>query len=156
MTYRAAKVFMQLGVVAVALVALPYKLFDLDRYFVPKEFVVHVVALAVLVLLVARTRTHIIDAADALLAVFLAWSIASALFGTNFWVAQRALGLSVSSAIIFWGARRLGAAGFYRPMLVAAGVATVCAAATALAQAYGMETNYFSLNRAPGGTFGNR
>jgi hypothetical protein len=32
----------------------------------------------------------------------------------------------------------------------------VLGAATLLAQAYGVQSEYFSLNRVPGGTFGNR
>lgn len=156
MTSRTATLLLQVGLVAVVLAVLPYKLFELDRYFVPKELVLHLVALMLAVFFLARTRTVTVDAADALLAVFLVWSAASALFATNYWLAQRALGVSASSAIIFWTARRLGAAGSYRPILVAAALATVCAAGIGLAQAYGMETDYFSLNRAPGGTFGNR
>ena len=141
---------------AVVLAVLPFKLFELDRYFVPKELVLHAVALAVMVLVLSRTRTITVDAVDALLVVFLLWGSASALFATNYWLAQRALGVSVSSAIIFWAAKWRGASGAHRPILVAAAVATVCAAVTGLAQAYGVETDYFSLNRAPGGTFGNR
>jgi hypothetical protein len=156
MANRVAAILLQLGVVAVIVAAAPYKLFELDRYFVPKELVLHVVALFIAILLVARRRTINIDLADALLALFLAWSAAAALFATNHWAAQRALGLSVSSALIFWGARRVGALGMYRPILVAAAFATVCAAAASLAQAYGFESDYFSLNRAPGGTLGNR
>jgi len=156
MANRVAAILLQLGLVAVIIAAAPYKLFELDRYFVPKELVLHVVALVIAVILVARRRTISIDLADALLALFLAWSAASALFATNHWAAQRALGLSVSSVLIFWGARRLGALGMYRPMLIAGAFATVCAAAASLAQAYGFETDYFSLNRAPGGTLGNR
>jgi O-antigen ligase len=41
-------------------------------------------------------------------------------------------------------------------LIVALAVAVVIGAATSLAQAYGIQTEYFSLNRAPGGTFGNR
>jgi len=156
MSQRATTLLLQLGIVAVVVAVLPFKVFELERYFVPKELVLHVVALAVAVLFLLRARTITVDLADKLLAVFLVWSVASSLFATNYWLAQRALGISVSSAIIFWAARRLGAAGAYRPLLVAAAVATVCAAATGLAQAYGVETVYFSLNRAPGGTFGNR
>lgn len=148
--------FLELGVIAVVFAALPYKLFELDRYFVPKELILHGVALVMAVALIARRRTITFDATDGLLAFFLVWSAASAVFATNHWLAQRALGASVSSALVFWGARRLGASGYYRPILVAAAVATVCAAATALTQTYGFETDYFSLNRAPGGTFGNR
>jgi O-antigen ligase len=156
MPNRVAAILIELGVVAAVIAAAPYKLFELDRYFVPKELVLHVVALVLAILLVTRRRTINIDLPDALIALFLAWSAASALFATNHWAAQRALGLSVSSALIFWGARRLGALGIYRPILIAAAVATVCAAGLSLAQAYGLETDYFSVNRAPGGTLGNR
>jgi len=155
-TNRVAAILIQLGVVAAIIIAAPYKLFELDRYFVPKELVLHIVALVIAIVLVARRRTISIDLPDALIALFIAWSGASAVIATNHWAAQRALGLSVSSALIFWGARRLGALGMYRPILIAAALATVCAAGLSLAQAYGLETDYFSLNRAPGGTLGNR
>jgi O-antigen ligase len=58
--------------------------------------------------------------------------------------------------VIFWGARAVAERGSYRPILIAVAIATVGTAALALAQAYGLETEYFSANRAPGGTFGNR
>ena len=156
MQTRATTLLLQLGLLAVVLAALPYKLFELDRYFVPKELVLNAVAIVFAIILVARRRTVTVDVVDALLAFFLVWSTASALFATNHWLAQRALGVSVASAVVFWGARRIGASGGYRPLLVAAAFATVFAAVTALAQAYGFETDYFSQNRAPGGTFGNR
>lgn len=156
MANRLAAILLQIGVVAVIVAVVPYKLFELDRYFVPKELVLHIAALFIVVVLAARRRTISIDLADALLALFLAWSAASALFATNHWAAQRALGLSVSSVLIFWGARRLGTLGMHRPILVVGAFATVVAAAASLAQAYGFETDYFSLNRAPGGTLGNR
>lgn len=138
------------------LVALPLKLFELDRYFVPKELILNAVALAVALILVLRRRSITIDIADKLLALFLVWSLASSLFATNYWLAQRALGLSVASTIIFWGARRIGGEGGYRGILIAAAVATVIVALTSLAQAYGFQTEYFTLNRAPGGALGNR
>ena len=121
-----------------------------------KELVLNTIALLVAVLLVARRRSLSFDLVDGLLALFLLWSAASALFATNYWLAQRSLGVSVSSAVIFWGARSVAERGSYRPILVAVAIATVIAAALALAQAYGLETEYFSANRAPGGTFGNR
>lgn len=145
-----------LGVIAVVVVALPYKIFELDRYFVPKELVLGVAALIAAVTIVLRRRAIALDTADALLAVFLIWSTASALFATNHWLAQRTLGISVSSAIVFWAARRIGAETGYRSMLIACAVATVAAAAFALGQAYGLDSDYFTLNRAPGGTLGNR
>jgi O-antigen ligase len=130
--------------------------FELDRYFVPKELVLHVAALVIALVLVARRRTLSFDIVDGLIAFFLLWSVASAVFATNHWVAQRSVAISVSSAIVFWGARSVAARGSYRPILVAASIAAVVAAALSLAQAYGLETEYFSANRAPGGTFGNR
>ncbi|HYN81484.1 MAG TPA: O-antigen ligase family protein [Gemmatimonadaceae bacterium] len=156
MANRIAAILLQVGIVAVIIAAAPYKLFELDRYFVPKELVLHVVALFIAIVLVVRRRTISIDLPDALIALFLAWSAASALFATNHWAGQRALGLSVSSALIFWGARRLGTLEMFRPILIAAAFATVLASAASLAQTYGFQTDYFSLNRAPGGTLGNR
>src|SRR5688572_25531145 len=147
---------LQVGLIAVMLVALPYKLFELDRYFVPKELVLHAVALIVALALFLRWQTLRLDLIDLLLLFFLGWSTLSAIFATNHWVAQRALGLSVSSAVVFWGARRVAAAGSYRPLLTTAAIAAVCVAATSLLQAYGLDSDYFSVNRAPGGTLGNR
>jgi O-antigen ligase len=156
MADRTIRTLIQLGVVFAVVVALPYKLFELDRYFVPKELVLHAVALLVCVFLLARRRSLSFDRADGLLALFLLWSVGSALFATNHWLAQRALGVSVSSAIVFWGSRSVAEGGSYRPILIAAAIAAVCAAVFSLAQAYGLEIEYFSTNRAPGGTFGNR
>jgi len=156
MSNRAAKILLGLAVVAVVFAALPWKPFELDRYFVPKELVLNAVALIVAAMLIIRRRTISYDLVDALLVLFLLWSAASAVFATNYWLAQRALGLSVASALIFWGARKIGATGSYRLLIIAVAVATVGAALTALAQAYGVDSEYFSLNRAPGGTFGNR
>jgi O-antigen ligase len=150
------RLVIQVGVILVVIVALPYKLFELDRYFVPKELVLHVAALLIALFLVVRRRALAFDVVDGLLALFLLWSAASAIFATNHWVAQRSLAISVSGAIVFWGARDVARHGGYRPILVAVAIATVCAALFCLAQAYGLETEYFSTNRAPGGTFGNR
>jgi O-antigen ligase len=156
MADRTIRFFLEAGVILAVLAALPYKVFELDRYFVPKELVLNVVALAIAALLLARRRSLWFDLADGLLALFLLWSAASALFATNYWLAQRSLGVTVSGAVVFWGARSVAERGLYRPILVAAAIAAVSAAALALAQAYGLETEYFSVNRSPGGTFGNR
>src|SRR5258705_3725382 len=156
MPLRAATLVLQAGLLAVVVAALPYKQFELDRYFVPKELVLHVAALTLAIVLLARMRWRPANLVDALLVLFIGWSLASALFATNYWLAQRAVGLSLSSVVVFWAARKVGAAGEYRPVLLAAAFAAMLAAITCLAQAYGVVTNYFSLNRAPGGTFGNR
>ncbi len=47
-------------------------------------------------------------------------------------------------------------AGRATPVLAAAALLPATAAATALAQTYGADSEFFSLNRVPGGTFGNR
>src|SRR6202162_2938463 len=156
MADRIIRTLIQLGVILAVVVALPYKLFELDRYFVPKELVLHATALLIALFLLGRRRSLSFDLADSLLILFLLWSAASALFATNHWLAQRALGVSVSGAIVFWGARSVAERGSYRPILIAAAIAAVCAAVFSLGQAYGLDSEYFSANRAPGGTFGNR
>ena len=135
---------------------LEWKVFELDRYFVPKELVLHSVALIAASLLFIRREKFEGDAADWLLAVFLVWSGLSALLATNHWLAQRALAVSLSSAAIFWSARHLSASGLRRYLLVAAAVAGAIASITSLLQAYGVESEYFTLARSPGGTLGNR
>src|SRR6266550_8564206 len=147
---------LQLGAIAVVLAALPYKAFDLDRYFVPKELVLLLCA-AIAAFVCVRNRNRItVTVVDVLLAAFLVSSVVSTLFAINLWAAERALAISLSGAALFWVASSLRRAGLVRPLLVALAWSVVIGAATSLAQAYGAQTEYFSLNRAPGGTFGNR
>jgi O-antigen ligase len=153
---RAALRILQAGAIAVVLAAAPYKQFDLDRFFVPKELVLHVVALGAALLCLTRARRLALGRADQLLGLFLLASIVSAIFATNWWLAARAVAISLSSAAVFWSARSLSRAGLARPLLAALAVAAVIGAITALLQAYGVRTEYVSLNRAPGGTYGNR
>jgi O-antigen ligase len=138
------------------LAAVSYKVFELDRYFIPKELVLNAAAFLIAVVVFTGGRIHKLDIVDALISAFLIWSCASALFASNHWIAQRALGVSFASAIIFWGARRASEGGMHRMLLGAAGAASVAAAVTSLAQAYGLESDWFTLARAPGGTLGNR
>jgi O-antigen ligase len=153
---RGLAVILAAGVVLVMLAALSFKVFELDRYFVPKELVLNVAALLVGIFLIAGRRPVRADPIDALLVVFLLWSVASGVLATNHWLAQRALAVSLSSAIVFWGARRAAVAGVQRALLGAAAIATVIAASTSLAQAYGLDSDWFTLARSPGGTLGNR
>lgn len=153
---RAALVVLQLGAVAVVLAASPYKQFDLDRYFIPKELVLHVAAALSALLVLSRISRLTLSGVDLLLAGFLGASLISVLLATNVWVAERSLAISLSGAALFWVASSIRASGNERPLLVALAVGVVVCAATSLAQAYGVETEYFSLNRAPGGTLGNR
>src|SRR5438045_3865226 len=90
---RVALHVLQLGAVAVVLVALPYKLFDLDRYFVPKELVLHAAAAVASVMLIANRKRLALSAVDLLLAGFLVVSLVSAVFAINHWAAERALAI---------------------------------------------------------------
>jgi O-antigen ligase len=145
---------LQLGAVAVVLAASTFTLFDLDRFLVPKELVLHVTAL--LAGLFALRRTAAPTRADRHLLAFLFLSALSALFATNHWLGLRALALSASSLVVFFVARAIRDAGLTRPLLNALAVAIVVAAASALLQAYGLRLDLFASTRAPGGTLGNR
>ena len=153
---RLALRVLQVGAIAVVLAALPYKLFDLDRFFVPKELVLHVTALVAVLLCAFRAPRWPLARVDQLLALFVALGLLSALFATNWWLAGRAVAVSISGAACFWAARSLARSGYERQLVSAIALASVIGAATALLQAYGVSVDYFSLNRAPGGTFGNR
>lgn len=154
---RLAVVVIIAGAFAAALAVLPYRLFELDRFLVPKEVVLHATAaLTALLLLPGRSRLEGTPA-DVLFLAFLGLSIVSAGVAPNPWLAIRAVGITWSGLVLFWGARELGRAGLQRPLLLGLCIAAVTGIATALLQAYGLaDTVYFSRNRAPGGTFGNR
>src|SRR5918999_3300433 len=146
-----------IGAFAVVLAALPYKAFDLERFYVPKELALFVTAAAAAVFLLDRARQLAVGWVDARLAGWLTLSIASAAAAPNWWLATRAVGVSLAGATTFWVARALGRTRL--AYLVAAGLAGACvvASGTALLQAYGLvESDYLSLSRAPGGTLGNR
>ncbi|MDE3173560.1 MAG: O-antigen ligase family protein [Gemmatimonadota bacterium] len=155
---RWAVVVVAAAALAVGLVAAPYKAFDLDRFFVPKELALHVGAL-LLGAIALRRRSRIgYSGVDLLLALYLGLGVLSALFAPNHWLAARSLAVTWSSLVVFWSvtavaAGRPGVARAVTAVLVAAVLAVV---ATALAQAYGVDSVLFSTNRAPGGTLGNR
>jgi O-antigen ligase len=154
---RVALLLLQIGAIAIVLAALPYKAFDLDRFFVPKELILHVTAVGAAFLCLTGRRRLSLTGADVLLVLFLVLSAASAAFAQNWWLAGRALSMSISGALLFWVGLTIRRAGLHRPLLIAIAIAVVIGALTALVQAYaGATTDYFSLNRAPGGTFGNR
>ncbi len=58
--------------------------------------------------------------------------------------------------MILRAARATAEAGSRWPLLAVLAAAIVLASVTSLLQAYGVTSEYFSLNRSPGGTFGNR
>ena len=153
---RATTLALQAGALAVVLVAAPYKAFDLDRFFVPKELVLHATALVLGLASLARARELRLARVDQLLGLFLGLGVLSALFATNWWLAERAVAIALSGALCFWGARTLARHGNERALVSAFALAGIVGALTALLQAYGLESEFVSLNRAPGGTFGNR
>jgi O-antigen ligase len=156
-TTRSAAVVIQAAAFSVVLAALPYPLFELDRYTFPKELVLEAAALAGALLCLVSARRLTLFTVDALLAGFLAVSGLSALFATNEWLAFRAVGVSLAGAALFWCGRTIARAGRGEALLTGLAFAVVVGAVTALAQAYGLvTTSLASSSRAPGGTFGNR
>ena len=57
MADRVIGLVIRVGAILAVIVALPYKVFELDRYFVPKELVLHVAALIIALMLLARRRS---------------------------------------------------------------------------------------------------
>lgn len=153
---RLALHLLQLGALAVVIAAVTFKQFELDRFFVPKELALHLTALLATVCCLARARELRLARVDHLLGVFLVLGILSALFAPNWWLAGRAVALSLSGAACFWCSRSVARAGLGRQLVAALAVAGVVGAVTSLLQTYGLRVDMFSLNRAPGGTFGNR
>lgn len=153
---RGAVALLSVAAFAIVLAAAPYKTFDLDRYFVSKELVLNAAAFLAALIVARRVRRVTLTAVDMLLLAFLGWSVVSAVFASNYWAAQRALAISFSGVAVFWLTSAIRRSGNVRPLIVALAAAVVVGAATSLAQAHGVDSRYFSLNRSPGGTFGNR
>ncbi len=154
---RLATVVLIMGALAVVLAAVPYRMFELDRFFIPKELVLHATATVVAFLLIPGRREWTWGRVDHYLLAYLALSTVSALLAVNGWLALRALGITWSSLVLFWSARALARAGLGRAITTGLAVGAVVGVITALSQAYGVfDSDLFSLTRAPGGTFGNR
>src|SRR6185312_10106917 len=82
--------------------------------------------------------------------------LVSAALSTNWWFAWRALAVSLSGVAVFWCARAVARAGWRDALVWGLVLGVVAAGVTALLQAYGVQSDYVSLNRAPGGMLGNR
>jgi O-antigen ligase len=153
---RLALRVLQIGAIACVLAVTTIFLFDLDRFFVPKELVLHVTACLAGLLLLPMLARNEPTRVERLLALYVGLSALSALFATNGWIAFRALALTISAVILLRCARALREAGLARGLITALAVAVVIAVLTALVQAYGIESRFFATTRAPGGTLGNR
>ena len=143
----------QFGAIAIVLAVTPREVFDLDRFLVPKELVLHATAFLAGVFALRRI---VLSRLDWLLAGYLALSGVSVVFSANPWLGFRAAALSASAILLFWIARALRDAGWSRSLVNALALAVVLAAITALVQAYGVDLTLFPDSRAPGGTLGNR
>ena len=108
---------LQFGAVAVVLAATPYKPFDLDRYFVPKELVLLFCAALASLLVAVRLARVSLTVVDSAMVLFLVSSLVSAIVATNPWAAERALAISAGGAALFWCASSLRRAGLARPLL---------------------------------------
>ena len=146
----------QIGALLVVLVATLHRTYELDRFLLPKELVLHVVAFLAALSALRLLRRVAFTRVDLLLMLYLVVSAVSAALATNEWLGFRALAVSASAVLLFEVARALRLAGHARAVLRGVAVAVGAAAITALLQTYGAEIELFARNRAPGGTLGNR
>jgi O-antigen ligase len=146
-------IYIPLGALATVLVVTTFHAFELDRFFVPKELALHLTALGAGF---AAMRLSRFERVDVFLALYLLVSAVSAVFATNPWLAMRAVAISASSALLFWGGRTIAEAGYGPTLIRGLALAVIAAAATSLLQTYGVDAELFSEQRAPGGTLGNR
>ena len=154
---RLAAFILVAGAFAVVLIVVPFRAFELDRFFLPKEVVLHATALLVALLVIPGRREWSWSRVDLFLAGYLALTLVSAAFASNHWLALRAFGVTWSGLVLFWSARELGRAGLTRLLVSGLAAGIVAGVLTALGQAYGLlDSDLLSLSRAPGGTFGNR
>jgi O-antigen ligase len=142
----------QIGAIAIVLVASTLTVFDLDRFIVPKELVLHLTALLAALFAFGAIRQLQFVRADWFLIIFLLLSAVSAATGTNRWVGFRAFAVSVSAVLLFWTAKALGDS----RIITALAIAVVISSLTSLLEAYGLRTELFAATRVPGGTLGNR
>ncbi len=147
---------LQLGAIAIVLAVTTYTSYELDRFLVPKELVLHVCALLAGLFALRAMRRVPVTRVDWMLAAYLLLSAISAALATNRWLGLRALAVSASAVALFWIARAMRDAGYERSLLNAVAFAIVLASITSLLQTYGIDIDLFARSRAPGGTLGNR
>ena len=147
---------LQLGTIAVILIATLHRTYELDRFLVPKELVLNLTALLAGLAALRFLRDLPLRRIDLLLAAYLVASAVSAALATNVWLGFRGLAVSASALLLFFVARALSREGHQDAIVTTVSFAVTLATATALLQTYGFEPDLFSINRAPGGTLGNR
>jgi O-antigen ligase len=156
LTVRSARRLLQVAAPLIVLIAMPGAVFELDRYLVPKELVLHLGAFGAALLALRHARRIPLATVDLSLIGFALLSVLSAALAANPWLAIRATGVTLAGLVLFWSSRAIARGGHSRPLLGMLAFATVLGAVTGLLQAYGVEIPFASPRRAPGGTFGNR
>lgn len=151
----AAGALLVVGAFGVVLAGVSSDVFDLERYLLPKALVLHVTALAVLLLGFPSLERRRWGTAEWLLLAFVVWSAASAALATNRWLAAEGWAVSFSSLVLYLASRELAPRLRWR-ILPGVLAAAVLGAALGVAQAYGADWEWLATGRPPGGTFGNR
>ncbi|HEY0711864.1 MAG TPA: O-antigen ligase family protein [Polyangia bacterium] len=127
-----------------------------DSYSLPKELILHAIAMVAGVVTVLRTRSRG-RAVEACIALGLVVSVISAVFAAqNPWWAVRAVGLTWSIGLVFWCSRQLRsdrARGF---VMASAMLGVLALAVLVLLEAHGLIPTISMSGRAPGGPGGNR
>lgn len=128
-----------------------------DHLQAPKELALLATALLLVAALTLRHSKWFLDTVDVVLALYLAVSIASAIFvAVNPWLAWRALGISTAAACIFWSTRHLASAGLRAQIIVVMILVAGCLTVSCIAEAYGIGPRLSAAGRAPGGLMANR
>lgn len=153
---RLALRVMQAGAIAAVLAVSTLHVFELDRFFVPKELAFHLTAVIAALFAMRSIWRLGVTRVELFLAGYVLLSALSAMMATNRWLALRALAISVSSVVLFRVARALREASLARAVIHGLGLAVMLVAVMSLLQTYGVHTDFFAENRAPGGTLGNR
>lgn len=156
MNIRIARRILQVAALLIVPAVIGGTVFQLDRFLVPKELVLHLAAFGALVAVLACTTSLSLGVADCLLIAYALLGTVSGLLAPNGWVAVRAIGITWAGLACFWSGRAIADAGLARPLLATLAGATVLGALVALLQAYGLDLPLVGSARAPGGTFGNR
>ena len=156
MNIRAARRILQIGALLAMLAVISGPLFDLDRFQVPKELVLHLAAFGALVMVLCSARSLSFGVVDCLLIGFALVSSVAAVAAPNGWLAFRAVAITWAGIACFWSGRAIAEAGLARPLLAALAAVTVLGSGIALLQAYGVAVPLITSTRLPGGTFGNR
>lgn len=127
-----------------------------DRFSAAKELVAHVTALAATAAVV-RPGKPLRLATDYILTMFLVISVLAAAYAAeNRWLAIRSVGLTASGILIYRAAKTIGDPGAQQELLFGIAAALGGAAATALAEAYGLTPSLALVRRVPAGPMGSR